>query len=161
MIAEIIILQTPLPNVPPPSFLVSLKGASLAMGLFSSFIDLFCERCSTESISTLALVGALSFISLSVVVNVLRQLLFKSPHEPPVVFHWFPFVGSTISYGIDPYKFFFNARAKVCISLPSSPGKSLGTVSHGGIHSTATFSLSSSSARRPRSIWVPRAMTSF
>ncbi|KAJ5140566.1 Eburicol 14-alpha-demethylase [Penicillium atrosanguineum] len=82
------------------------------MGLFSSFIDLFCERCSTESIWTLALVGALSFISLSVVVNVLRQLLFKSPHEPPMVFHWFPFVGSTISYGIDPYKFFFNARAK-------------------------------------------------
>lgn len=94
------------------------------MGLFSSFIDLFCERCSTESIWTLALVGALSFISLSVVVNVLRQLLSKSPHEPPVVFHWFPFVGSTISYGIDPYKFFFNARAKVCSFLPSSPGKS-------------------------------------
>lgn len=93
------------------------------MGLFSSFIDLFCERCSTESVWTLALVGALSFISLSVVVNVLRQLLFKSPHEPPVVFHWFPFVGSTISYGIDPYKFFFNARAKVCSLLPLSPWK--------------------------------------
>lgn len=83
------------------------------MGLFSSFIDKFCEHCSTQSIWTLAVVGALSFISLSVVINVLRQLLFKNPHEPPVVFHWFPFIGSTISYGIDPYKFFFRCRAKV------------------------------------------------
>lgn len=82
------------------------------MGLFSSFLDSFCEHCSSQSIFTLVAVGALSFIALSVVVNVLRQLLFKSPHEPPVVFHWFPFIGSTISYGIDPYKFFFSSRAK-------------------------------------------------
>jgi hypothetical protein len=82
------------------------------MGLFSSFLDSFCEHCSSQSVFTLVSVGALSFIALSVVVNVLRQLLFKSPHEPPVVFHWFPFIGSTISYGIDPYKFFFSCRAK-------------------------------------------------
>ncbi|CEJ57543.1 Putative Cytochrome P450, family 51 (Sterol 14-demethylase) [Penicillium brasilianum] len=82
------------------------------MGLLNSFLDKFCEHCSSQSIFTLVSVGALSFIALSVVINVLRQLLFKNPHEPPVVFHWFPFVGSTISYGIDPYKFFFNAREK-------------------------------------------------
>ncbi|KAJ5730138.1 uncharacterized protein N7483_004646 [Penicillium malachiteum] len=82
------------------------------MGLFSSFIDSFCEHCSSQSIYTLVSVGALSFIAFSVIINVLRQLLFKSPHEPPVVFHWFPFVGSTISYGIDPYKFFHASRAK-------------------------------------------------
>jgi divalent metal cation (Fe/Co/Zn/Cd) transporter len=84
------------------------------MGLFSSSIDKFCERCLTHSIWTLAVAGALSFMSLSVVVNVLRQLLFKCPHEPPVVFHWFPFIGSTVNYGIDPYKFFFSCREKVC-----------------------------------------------
>ena len=88
------------------------------MGLFTSFLDKFCEHCSSQSIFTLVSVGALSFIALSVVINVLRQLLFKNPHEPPVVFHWFPFVGSTISYGIEPYKFFFNAREKVCILFP-------------------------------------------
>ncbi|KAJ5156535.1 hypothetical protein N7492_009338 [Penicillium capsulatum] len=82
------------------------------MGLFASFLDKFCEHCSTQSVYALALVGALTFLSLSVVVNVLRQLLFKSPHEPPVVFHWFPFVGSTISYGMDPYTFFNTSRAK-------------------------------------------------
>lgn len=82
------------------------------MGLFSSFLDSFCEHCSSQSIYTLVSVGALSFIALSVVVNVLRQLLFKSPHEPPLVFHWFPFVGSTISYGMDPYTFFKSSRDK-------------------------------------------------
>ncbi|POS82734.1 lanosterol 14-alpha-demethylase, partial [Erysiphe pulchra] len=49
---------------------------------------------------------------LAVVLNVLYQLLFRKPHEPPVVFHWFPVIGSTITYGIDPYKFFFDCRAK-------------------------------------------------
>lgn len=86
------------------------------MGLFASFLAIFCEHCSTQSSYTLASVGALSFIALSVVINVLRQLLFKKAHEPPVVFHWFPFVGSTISYGMDPYNFFNQSRAKVCRS---------------------------------------------
>ena len=50
----------------------------------------------------------------AVLLNVLAQLLFKNPNEPPVVFHWVPFLGSTIAYGIDPYKFFFACREKVC-----------------------------------------------
>ncbi len=57
--------------------------------------------------------GFASFIVIAVVLNVLNQLLLKNPHEPPVVFHWFPIIGSTITYGIDPYKFFFDCRAKV------------------------------------------------
>lgn len=61
----------------------------------------------------------LALLSVSVVFNVLRQVLFKNPHEPPVVFHWFPFVGSTISYGMDPYRFFFESRAKVCFFPPT------------------------------------------
>lgn len=53
------------------------------------------------------------FFTLSVVLNVLRQLLFRgSKTEPPLVFHYVPFIGSTISYGIDPYKFFFSCREK-------------------------------------------------
>lgn len=99
------------------------------MGFFSSFIDKFCEHCSTQSIWVLAVVGALSFISLSVVINVLRQLLFKNPHEPPVVFHWFPFIGSTISYGIDPYKFFFSCRERVCPPTQRKNVISLGNAS--------------------------------
>lgn len=89
------------------------------MGLFASFLDIFCEHCSTQSIYTLVTVGALSFIALSIVINVLRQLFFKKAHEPPVVFHWVPFIGSTISYGMEPYAFFNSARAKVSPSQRS------------------------------------------
>ncbi|KAL5335244.1 cytochrome P450 [Aspergillus crustosus] len=71
-----------------------------------------CEHCSTLPIWALSGLGFLTFIAVAVVLNVLQQILFKAPNEPPVVFHWFPFVGSTISYGIDPYKFFFSSRAK-------------------------------------------------
>lgn len=52
------------------------------------------------------------FCAASVFLNVLRQLLIKSTNEPPLVFHYIPFIGSTISYGIDPYKFFFSCREK-------------------------------------------------
>lgn len=85
------------------------------MGLLAVLVDRFCEHCSTQSIWLLGFVTLLVLLSVSVVFNVLRQVLFKNPHEPPVVFHWFPFVGSTISYGMDPYKFFFKTRAKVRI----------------------------------------------
>lgn len=61
----------------------------------------------------LAGLGVITLLVLSVVINVLAQLLFKNPNEPPVVFHWFPFIGNTISYGIDPYNFFFECRRKV------------------------------------------------
>ena len=58
-------------------------------------------------------VGFVAFIALSVVLNVLNQILFKNPNEPPVVFHWFPILGNTIKYGMDPYGFFEENRAKV------------------------------------------------
>ncbi|TFA98484.1 Eburicol 14-alpha-demethylase [Trichoderma ghanense] len=57
-------------------------------------------------------IGAAGFIALAVVINVLQQLLFKNPNEPPMVFHWFPFIGSTVIYGMDPPKFFRDNRAK-------------------------------------------------
>ncbi|PLB41256.1 cytochrome P450 [Aspergillus candidus] len=55
-----------------------------------------------------AAIGALVLV----VLNVARQLLFRNPKEPPVVFHWVPFLGSTIAYGIDPYAFFSSCREK-------------------------------------------------
>jgi sterol 14-demethylase len=54
-----------------------------------------------------------SFVVLSVLVHILGQLLFRNKDEPPLVFSWFPILGSTIEYGIDPYKFFFKYREKV------------------------------------------------
>jgi len=55
---------------------------------------------------------AASVIAGVILLNVLRQLLIRNPAEPPLVFHLFPFIGSTIAYGIDPYKFFFACREK-------------------------------------------------
>ena len=52
-------------------------------------------------------------ISLAIITNIVQQVLFKNPNEPPVVFHWLPVVGSTVTYGIDPFKFFFDCQAKV------------------------------------------------
>lgn len=58
-------------------------------------------------------VAVLAFLVLSVVINVAQQLLFKNPNEPPVVFHLFPVIGSTITYGMDPPRFFKENRKKV------------------------------------------------
>jgi sterol 14-demethylase len=49
----------------------------------------------------------------AVAVNILYQLLPRAQHEPPRVFHWFPFFGNAVRYGTDPYSFFVSCRAKV------------------------------------------------
>ncbi len=56
---------------------------------------------------------ATTFITVSIVWTVLKQILCKNPNEPPVVFHLVPIIGSTVTYGIDPYKFYFDCQAKV------------------------------------------------
>ena len=58
-------------------------------------------------------IGLFSLLSMCILGNMLKQILFKNPHEPPVVFHWVPFIGSTVTYGMDPYKFFANCQSKV------------------------------------------------
>lgn len=58
------------------------------------------------------IVTVLSLLAVTIIVNVLQQTLLKSPHEPPLVFHWVPVIGNTVSYGIDPFKFFFDCKAK-------------------------------------------------
>lgn len=60
----------------------------------------------------LASLVLLLFVGVAVLVNVMQQVLFKTKDEPPVVFHWLPFVGSTVAYGMDPYGFFFSNRSK-------------------------------------------------
>ncbi|KAK0624693.1 cytochrome P450 51B [Bombardia bombarda] len=57
-------------------------------------------------------VAIASFLFLAVFLNVLQQFLFQNPNEPPVVFHWFPVIGSTITYGMDPPRFFDENRKK-------------------------------------------------
>ncbi|MCJ1397110.1 Lanosterol 14-alpha-demethylase [Xylographa trunciseda] len=82
------------------------------MGLLAEVAGPLGSLLSSSSTSVLILSSVISFVVLAIVLNVLRQLLFKNPKEPPIVFHWVPFIGSTISYGIDPYVFFFKCREK-------------------------------------------------
>lgn len=58
-------------------------------------------------------VSALTVLTITVVGNVVKQSLLRNPHEPPLVFHWLPLIGSTLPYGMDPFKFFFDCKAKV------------------------------------------------
>jgi hypothetical protein len=83
------------------------------MGLLAQVAGPLADFTSTASLPVLVATGTASFVVLSVVLNVLQQLLRKNPNEPPLVFHWFPILGSTITYGMDPYKFFFANKAKV------------------------------------------------
>ncbi|KAE8349415.1 cytochrome P450 [Aspergillus coremiiformis] len=85
---------------------------SAIMGLLAIILNGVRECCPHSSLWVLAGVGSLFLLLVSVILNILGQILLKNPKEPPVVFHWLPFIGSTISYGMDPYKFFFNCRAK-------------------------------------------------
>lgn len=84
------------------------------MGLLADVAGPVSKFTSESSTIAVVAAGFASFILLSVVLNVLKQLLLKNPNEPPVVFHWFPIIGSTVTYGIDPYKFFFAQQKKVC-----------------------------------------------
>ena len=87
------------------------------MGVLEIITAPLAEQVSQRGMGIVVAAGFAAFIVLAVVLNVLNQLLFKNPNEPPVVFHWLPIIGSTVTYGIDPYKFFFENRAKVCCVL--------------------------------------------
>ncbi|KAL2835266.1 cytochrome P450 [Aspergillus cavernicola] len=60
------------------------------------------------------LVGSYAIVGVfvAIILNVARQLLFRNKNEPPMVFHWIPFVGNAIHYGMNPYGFFFSSRQK-------------------------------------------------
>ncbi|KAM4056694.1 cytochrome p450 [Hirsutella rhossiliensis] len=55
---------------------------------------------------------AVGFVFFSIFLNILWQLLPKSKSEPPLVFHWIPFVGNAVSYGMDPFEFYTSCRQK-------------------------------------------------
>ncbi|KAI1811627.1 cytochrome P450 [Poronia punctata] len=82
------------------------------MGLLQDISGPLSQQLSQLSVVSQVGVVIASFIFLSVVFNVLGQILFKKSNEPPVVFHWFPIIGSTITYGMDPPTFFRECRAK-------------------------------------------------
>ncbi|OAP65320.1 hypothetical protein AYL99_01292 [Fonsecaea erecta] len=65
-----------------------------------------------SSLIARTLTALLWLIVITVISNIVKQLFFRDPHRPPVVWHWFPLIGSTVDYGQDPYRFFFKCREK-------------------------------------------------
>ncbi|KAL2061274.1 hypothetical protein VTL71DRAFT_7547 [Oculimacula yallundae] len=51
-----------------------------------------------------------AFLVLAVVFNAIHQLLPKKKSEPPMVWHWIPFIGNAVEYGTDPLAFYTNAQ---------------------------------------------------
>ncbi|KAH8591406.1 lanosterol 14-alpha-demethylase [Bisporella sp. PMI_857] len=82
------------------------------MGVLEDVTLLLNQQVSQRGLGIVAAAGFAAFLVVAVVLNVLQQLLLKNPNEPPVVFHWLPIIGNTITYGMDPYRFFFECRAK-------------------------------------------------
>ena len=84
------------------------------MGLVQEISGPLSQQLSKLSVVSQVGLAVAGLLFTSVFFNVLKQVLFKNPNEPPVVFHWFPLIGSTITYGMDPPRFFKENRAKVC-----------------------------------------------
>jgi hypothetical protein len=97
-------------------FFLSYISKIEEMGLLENVTGALAQQVSQRGMGVVVAASLGTFLVLAVVFNVLSQLLLKNPNEPPIVFHWFPIVGSTVIYGIDPYKFFFDCRAKVSLT---------------------------------------------
>ncbi|KAG9243464.1 CYP51, eburicol 14 alpha-demethylase [Calycina marina] len=82
------------------------------MGLLEDVSDAVTQQVSQHGLGIVLAGGFVAFLVLTVVLNVLQQILLKNSNEPPMVFHWLPIIGNTIKYGMDPYGFFQKCRAK-------------------------------------------------
>ncbi|KAF2134163.1 lanosterol 14-alpha-demethylase [Dothidotthia symphoricarpi CBS 119687] len=89
-----------------------MTGQSLRMGVVADIAGPLGNFTSNSSFPVVAATGFASFILVAIVLNILKQLLLKNPNEPPLVFHWLPVIGNTITYGMDPYGFFFANHKK-------------------------------------------------
>ncbi|KAG7089429.1 hypothetical protein E1B28_011115 [Marasmius oreades] len=73
----------------------------------------YITHAQEASTTKLLLVAGAIVPVFAIVLHVLAQLVLpRRKSDPPVVFHWFPIVGSAISYGNDPVNFFLRCREK-------------------------------------------------
>lgn len=110
--------NSPRPMVPSSVYSFSFAHPSIpsslvpTMDLLSSLIDatpVLRDLSAAGQAATLAVVLPL----IAVILNVAAQLFLpKRASAPPVVFHYAPIIGSAVTYGMDPYKFFFDNREK-------------------------------------------------
>jgi hypothetical protein len=82
------------------------------MGLLATLLGPLGDYFASTPIYISIFTAFFAFITITLTLNVLQQVLFKDPTKPPVVFHWFPIIGNTIGYGIDPIAFFQTCQDK-------------------------------------------------
>lgn len=65
---------------------------------------------NTAALAASTLLGVLLT---TILLNALQQVLLpRRKSEPPLVFHWIPFVGNAVAYGTDPLGFYQRCRAR-------------------------------------------------
>jgi len=82
------------------------------MGLLQGLVGPLAPFLDNSPTWLVVLSAAGSLLTLVVFLNILQQILFRNPNEPPLVFHFLPWIGNTVTYGMDPYAFFFACREK-------------------------------------------------
>ncbi|KAG2365567.1 cytochrome P450 [Suillus spraguei] len=91
---------------------MSSNSTAPATGYVAAIVHT-AQQYAAASPGRALLLGLFYVPVLSVVLNILKQLIVpRDPSLPPEVFHWIPFIGSSISYGNDPLNFFFKCREK-------------------------------------------------
>ncbi|KAF1355505.1 14-alpha sterol demethylase Cyp51B [Delphinella strobiligena] len=80
------------------------------MGLLGDVTQCVSGHLRGQAVWQLSMIGFGAFFVIACLLNIASQLLRRKSSEPPLVFHWIPFIGSTVTYGMDPYKFFFRCR---------------------------------------------------
>lgn len=95
------------PKPPPTRFLFGMGSDSLVQQLLAY------TPVASSSAGVQAAFLCVVLPLVAVALNVVSQLaLPRKSSLPPVVFHYVPIIGSAVSYGMDPYKFFFECREK-------------------------------------------------
>ncbi|RMZ91597.1 hypothetical protein DV736_g1159, partial [Chaetothyriales sp. CBS 134916] len=79
------------------------------LSVLSASLEKLVQVVPTWKLVLLALPSGLVLI---IALHVIRQLVFFNRKAPPEVFSLVPGIGSTIQYGIDPFKFFFTNYEK-------------------------------------------------
>jgi hypothetical protein len=82
------------------------------MGLFSTLAEPLERLAASLPLWQLLLLGFTAFFTIAITLNIVRQLFFYDRNAPPEVFSLVPVLGSTVTYGIDPFKFFFQCYEK-------------------------------------------------
>ncbi|WQF77386.1 Putative cytochrome P450 [Colletotrichum destructivum] len=71
----------------------------------------FSETIQPVSTASVAVYGVIGLVAL-ILFNACHQGFFRSKTEPPAVFHWIPYIGNAVSYGMDPVAFFIKHRKR-------------------------------------------------